>query len=226
MQTIDVKDFSAAMNGLAEVVDHKPVSQKGLEMWFDTLKEFPTPQVLGLIRAWPKSHTKFPAPADIWKALNEYRTKRLEQTAAADKLAFAQGERHMGATEHGKRKLAEIYAILRRPKRTPVEHWESVLADATMTPFVHKFAREALDKIRPPRAPTPEREPGQDDEELAFRDVDPGPPPAPPVPRETPSATFADLPEDALEAEFRAEGINARPANPRRQKPLDSRNSR
>ena len=107
----------------------------------------------------------------------------------------------------------------RTDAQTILQRWREILADPRAVMIARSMAREAIAVLegrndnRPHTAALKAEQP-----DIA--------PPAPADPRPEPPPFFEDMPEDALEAEFRAEGINARPADPRRQKPLDSRNSR
>lgn len=160
MDKLSAPQFVAALNALAEVFDRKAISAKALEVWFETLKEFDTNRVLGLLNSWAKSHGKFPAPAELWKVLNEEASERRERTALAEKKSFAAGERQLGATEHGRRKMAEIRAILASPKPTPLQHWTMVRQDPGAPAIAQRFADRFFERFA-----VPEREPGQDDEE-------------------------------------------------------------
>ena len=108
----------------------------------------------------------------------------------------------------------------RTDAQTILQRWREILADPRAASIARSMAREAIATLEARNDNRPHTD--------ALKAEQPRiEPPAPADPRpEPPPATFDDLPEDALEAEFRAEGINARPADPRRQKPLDSRNSR
>lgn len=86
MQSLDLPQFVKELNALAEVFDKKPVTGRASEVWFDTLKEFPVERVLGLLIAWPKTHNKFPAPAEIWKACSEVVAVDREKKARAEAM--------------------------------------------------------------------------------------------------------------------------------------------
>lgn len=59
------------LNALAELFDKKPLTKSAMQIWVDTLRDFRTERVLDILNSWPKSHSRFPAPADVWKQVNE-----------------------------------------------------------------------------------------------------------------------------------------------------------
>lgn len=168
MQKYDAQTLAQNLNALAEVFEKKPVTAKALEVWFDTLREFPTERVMGLLINWPKSHPKFPTPAEVWKACNECSIAEREEKAAIERRANT-GPVEWPKTEHAQRCLAMMRDILKKPKRTPIQHWEWVLS-APKGSIGHRYAVEALADLRG-RAGllAPSREPGQDDEERHER---------------------------------------------------------
>lgn len=86
MRPIDSKPLGDALTALAEVYGVRPPSAPAVGVWADALRDFPIERVLGLLRSWPKMHTKMPAPRDVWSILNEERTDDIEKRAAAEKL--------------------------------------------------------------------------------------------------------------------------------------------
>lgn len=165
MQKHDLENLASALNGLAEVFDKKPVTQKAVEIWFDTLREFAAERVIGLLLAWPKTHGKMPLPAELWKILNEYGIEERAKTHAAEKAQRVREYASMGATPHGKAALKLIYAILAKPKRTPTEHWEWVLSLPDAPDISKEYARVGLAKLKRREQAKPARIPGADDEQ-------------------------------------------------------------
>ncbi len=161
MQKLDLPALAGLLNALAETFDKKAVGAKALEVWFDTLREFAWERVVGLLQSWPKTHAKFPVPAEVWKILNDFSTQEREAKARSEKAEFARGFEYLGKTERGAQYIAEIAEILKRPKRTPIEHWRNVLATPGLPPISYEFANAALAKIDHRR----ERQPGEDFEE-------------------------------------------------------------
>lgn len=163
MQKFDVQILAQNLHALTEVYEKKPVSAKALEVWFDTLKEFPTERIMGLLIHWPKQHTKFPTPAEVWRSCNE---TVIDEREAKAELERAENLRQpFIRSERGAEFLAQMKAILSRPKRRPVEHWRWVLENAPRDSIGEQYARQALAKLDPQSLR--EREPRQDDEELA-----------------------------------------------------------
>lgn len=161
MQPIDLKILSERLSELTEVFQAKTVSEKGLSVWFNVLREFPTEKVCGVLIGWPKSHSKMPAPNDVWKVVNEIMIGERERKAEQDRRAAEFSPEVAGV--QAKQFLKEIREKLNRPMLTPREHWERVLRTATPGSIGHYYASQALLKMG---AVTVEREPGQDDEEL------------------------------------------------------------
>jgi hypothetical protein len=164
MQKFDIQPMAVQLNLLAEVYEKKPVTVRALEVWFDTLKEFPAEQVLGILIGWPKTHHKFPVPAEVWKACNEKSIDRREDEALQMKMDRAP------VTQTGKLIVGRIREIMALPRRSPREHWEHVLSTHSNESIGHRFAREALrlDVV------VDEREPGCDDEPILATRYMPG----------------------------------------------------
>jgi hypothetical protein len=142
MQKIDATVLAQNLNALAEVYEKKHVTSKALEVWFDTLKGFPTERVMGYLIHWPKSHGKFPTPAEVWKLCNESSIEEREERAKQERVSNAAP--WMGSTAEGRRVSALAREIFRRPKRTAKEHWQHVLATAPKGSIGHQYASEAL----------------------------------------------------------------------------------
>lgn len=146
MEKISIPQFAGILNGVAEVFGAKQVTPKGLELWFETLREFSENEVFAALNSWPKTHTKFPVPADVWKALNENASRRREDVAEAEKKMFAEGLNRAMATPAGARSMALIRQILSRPKPSPREHWRRVMETEGLPPIAYKFASDFLNK--------------------------------------------------------------------------------
>lgn len=85
MRPIDSKPLGESLCALAEVFGARPLSAAAVTVWADTLRDFPIERVQGLLRSWPKMHTKMPSPRDVWAILNDERTDDIERRAAAEK---------------------------------------------------------------------------------------------------------------------------------------------
>lgn len=163
MQKFDAPQLAERLNALAEVFDKKPVSAKALEVWFDTLREFSSEVVMGLLGSWAKTHGKFPAPQEVWKALNDFSIEDRERKAKSEKAAREREIERMPRTPEGERILRLIQDGLKRPKPSPLNHWLQTAATPGLPWITSQLAKEALKKLQPLGV---EREPGQDDEEL------------------------------------------------------------
>jgi hypothetical protein len=142
MQKIDIPVLGQNLNALAEVYEKKHVTSKALEVWFDTLKAFPTERIMGLLIGWPKTHGKFPTPAEVWKSCNEASIEEREERAQRERSVNAAP--WTGSTPEGRRLSALAREIFGRPKRTAKEHWQHVLATAPEGSIGHQYASEAL----------------------------------------------------------------------------------
>lgn len=160
MQALDVPVMAAQLNALAEVFDKKPVSEKASMVWFDTLKDFKTEKVCSILIAWPKTHTKFPSPADVFKVCNEAASSEMEAKAQRDNRQEVTWEKSPRAMEF----MAKMKATLKKPKPDPIEHWKHTYATQPKGSIGYRYAEEALKKKN---AFVVDREPGSDDEELA-----------------------------------------------------------
>ena len=139
---------------LADVFERKPVTDKALRVWFDTLREFPIDRVAGLLIGWPKTHNKFPTPADLWKVCNELGIDERERKAAIENR-----EPEWEPSKRGEVFLQKMREILNRPTRTPRQHWEHVLKTQPAGSVGYEYAKQIL---------KPDREPGSDDEPQAV----------------------------------------------------------
>lgn len=111
------------VNALREVFDRTKLSQAAAQVWWDTLKDMPDESVFDAMDGWEKTHSKTPAPADIWQQANSLRTTRLEEKARAERAvnagrAIPDG---YGPTPEGKAFFRVIKAWLKGPRR-PIHH--------------------------------------------------------------------------------------------------------
>lgn len=165
MNRTDIPTMAKQLNVLADVFDKRHVSENAAVAWFDTLKEFPVERVTGVLISWPRSHVKFPVPAEVWRSCNDMGVADRERQARADALVNKQ-EFHpgVGGRQAGEF-LKQMKTILKQPKWSPRQHWEKVLETAPNGSIGKRYAAEALMKLGAGSAKA--REPGQDDEELA-----------------------------------------------------------
>jgi hypothetical protein len=159
MQKYDAQLLAQNLNALCDVYDKKPVSLKALEVWYDTLKEFPTQHVMDAVIGWPKWNNKFPTPAEVFKQVNERSVRDREATARTEKQEFHPGVGGAKAAEF----LEKMRKILKRPAFTAQQHWERVLATAPKGSIGYQYAEEVLNRKK-----KYEREPGEDDQAVNF----------------------------------------------------------
>lgn len=159
MQNIDLPQLTKELNALAEVFERRVLTEAAARVWFDTLRDFPTEQVLSVIIAWPKTHTKFPAPADVWKVMNELVIERRERIAERERKepAFYPGVGGAKAEEF----IRKMRATLGMPKWGPLEHWQRVFETQPKGSIGYRYAEEVLRS----KGRIFDREPGQDDDE-------------------------------------------------------------
>lgn len=147
MQSIDLPQLVKELNGIAEVFDKKPVTEKASKVWFDSLREFPTERVLGLLIGWPKTHGKFPTPSEVWKACNDLSIVERENKARLEARLDVAWER----SEKGAEFLEQMKRTLKKPKRDPVEHWKHVMETTEPGTIGYEYARAALKRAKPER---------------------------------------------------------------------------
>lgn len=158
----DIPTLAKQLNALAEVFDKKPVTPGALEVWFDTLRDFPCEQVMALLIGWPKSHSKMPVPAEVWKAMNEWSIEQRERKSALERQvpAFHPGVGGRQAEAF----IEQMRRTLNKPAFSPLEHWKRVHERQPEGSVGKQYAEEVLRK----RGVLEEREPGQDDEQKAV----------------------------------------------------------
>lgn len=156
MQKFDAELLAKNLNALAEVFDKKPVTAGALQAWFDVLREFPTERVMGVLLGWPKTHGKFPTPAEVWKSCNELSIEEREHKARLEKQIEPEWQR----SANGARLLRGMKRMLNRPTRIPQEHWNHLLQTKKPGDIGYEYARKAL-KVE-------DRQPGEDDEPQAV----------------------------------------------------------
>lgn len=150
MKTYDTTQLAQFLNGLAEAYDRKPLTPKAIEIWFETLKEFSTDRVMGILHGWTKRNTKFPAPAEVWKVVNEITIDEREKQAASERQD-ARAPVRFQKSEAGKRALAEIKSLM-GPKPTPRETWHRCMSLNAPGSFEYEMAVAALAKLNHKRA--------------------------------------------------------------------------
>jgi len=128
MTPLDTPLLSENLINLADAIGGKAPTQAGMKVWIQTLREFPINEIVDVLTNWAKRATKMPAPADVWKSLNDARAERMESDAATRKREY---EHEAKQTMHRNpviaQKLSALLAEMRgRPKNDPKE-WASNL---------------------------------------------------------------------------------------------------
>lgn len=83
MLPTDLPAFTERVNALLEALDRRPLSERAMYVWFEALAEFPTRDVFAELDEAPRRLTRA-TPNELWKALNDRRTARLEAEAKAN----------------------------------------------------------------------------------------------------------------------------------------------
>lgn len=162
MEKSSLPDLARRLNDLAEIMDKKPLGEKAILGWFETLREFETGIVFGSLKGWQKTHARFPTPAEVWKACNEFSSELMEKQQVTDKIALARSYAQIKPTDEGRLKLSRILGVLAVPKPTPLQHWEKVLRTPDLPQISYDYAHAFIAKQAKPKV---DRQPGQDDEE-------------------------------------------------------------
>ena len=168
MLRTDIGIFGTQLNAIAEVLGKPAVSVKAMEIWFDTLKEFPTEHVMDVLNNWLKRQGRFPTPAQVWDAVNENCIRERERRAAIERAQnFAPVRATEETTQYGHEYRARIRAILSSRKKPFVQHWLDIKANPNSSFSQRMFAEEALRNLGHREQSPVERVPGEDDEQLA-----------------------------------------------------------
>lgn len=117
MQKLDLPTLVNQLNLLAEVYEKKPVSEKAALVWFDTMREFPIHAVMDFLVNWPKSHSKFPVPSDVWRVVNERMIDQRETNAKAMKAQEKREVEQWVKTKQGALAIEAMRKTLGLPSR-------------------------------------------------------------------------------------------------------------
>lgn len=169
MQAFDGKILGERLSELSEVFQAKPVSEKGLSVWFNVLREFPTEKVCGVLLGWARSHNKMPSPNEVWKVVNETSIVERERKAAQERAEqpFSQVHPGVGGTQ-AEKFIAKMRETLNQPQWSPLEHWQRVLKTQKKGSIGYEYATKALIMKGVIEDPRKSREPGEDDESKAV----------------------------------------------------------
>lgn len=149
MRREDLPTLAERLGQLAEAFERKSPTPGAMLVWLDALKEFPLHEVESMLVDMPKRLTKFPAPADVWKACNERRSERIENAARLHAKEQPIRVAHLQADSFiARREMAKIKAILAKPRPSKRAWIEAVFkrhedADETLSGYALKLAQEA-----------------------------------------------------------------------------------
>ena len=115
---------------LAAVFDKREPNEHAMKVWAHTLKEFAFPEISDSLDRLARTTTKMPAPGDVWKALNEQRTDRIERDSIArSKSEREEIKRTFARSDEVSRKLKALVGRLQtRTKRDPMD-WAFEILD-------------------------------------------------------------------------------------------------
>jgi hypothetical protein len=166
VQAHDSKILQERLSELSEVFQAKAVSDKGLSVWFNVLREFPTEKVCDILNGWPRSHSKMPTPNEVWKSVNEVCIVLREKKAEFERKAEPFNPGVGGA--RAKEFLEQMRETLNKPDWTPLEHWKKAYKTQKPGSIGYEYAKAVLTKKGILEGPPAERVPGEDDEQKAV----------------------------------------------------------
>lgn len=155
MQPHDIKPFNEAIRATFDAIGARAPGDEGLKSWFRALKAFPCEDVVDSLDSWVMSNRRAPTPNDIVEACQERGIRRREKQSENWRVEEHNGPYTMGATETGRRALAEIkrmVAHMQRPKHGKQVGWAHKIidrylaGDTNLAPIAFDFACEALNK--------------------------------------------------------------------------------
>ena len=126
MQRIDLPQFEALMQEVAEVYDHRPYGEGALKHWVQSLSEFPFEKVRHRLLLWRDSKPKLPTISDIVTSLRTALSDDLERRAARDKQVLSVFPTPV--TRIGTAAVGAIRQMLNNP-RPPGAWWAYELRD-------------------------------------------------------------------------------------------------
>jgi hypothetical protein len=149
MRTEDVRRLGMRLGQLAEAFDRKGPSENAMLVWLDTLKEFSLFEVESMLVDMPKRLTKFPSPADVWKACNERRSDRIENEARAHRLdEVPRVTSFVPNSALGRREMMKIRTILAKPRPSKRDWIDKIFkrhedGDPSLSAAALKLAQDA-----------------------------------------------------------------------------------
>ena len=169
----DVPALSAQLNALADVYDKRNLTPQAVQVWVDTVKEFPAFRVISLLIEWPKVNAKMPTPGDVWKKLNDRAIDDREAQQQTERAMYENGAQAFVNNLQGRAITSRLLQGINTAKKDGKAWARRILVAYADKPesvnwLQLEYAREAMGlDVRTGMAKGYEREPGQDDEELA-----------------------------------------------------------
>lgn len=158
MRQIDLDQFQKLMTEVFECYSVRPPSAAALSHWIDALDAHPFSTVERVLRNWLHTQKKSPVIADIVKPCADMLSDSVESRAAADARAFVfKPEEWRGPTPFAEQCIAQMWAMLKEPKRPSKEWARKIMEDPNSSENQRSFAAPVYEKIR-------QRVPGEDDE--------------------------------------------------------------
>ena len=154
MRREDLPVLTERLGQLAEAFDRRAPTAGAMLVWLDVLKEFQLPEVESMLVDMPKRLTKFPAPADVWKACNERRSDRIENEARIHRLEQTPSvTSFVPNSAAGRRELAKTKVILSH-SRPSKQAWIDQIqqrhedGDEKLSGYAVNVSNEALARVR------------------------------------------------------------------------------
>lgn len=152
MNPTGIAIFAERLNALGEVYDKKPITKGALQVWVDTLREFPTERVLDVLNSWPRKRNKFPTPSEVWTMANEASIEEREKTAAHHRVQNRSEDLPAARSENARQYIERMRKLVANPKPLTrvrfVQHWREMLESEHSTHLQKMFAKEALQELR------------------------------------------------------------------------------
>ena len=130
MRAEDIPRLHAILKTLAEAHDHKPVSEAGLEQWFEALQPFPIHKIEAHSKHWINTHSKFPAISDFFVPLNEAAVDEREASWTATKAREKNEAEQFQRTAQGSKALGMLKTAFTQRQKPHPKHWAEDILDA------------------------------------------------------------------------------------------------
>lgn len=131
MQATDAKVFGEHVGTMFEALNGRPLTERALTAWFTQLMEFPTRDVLAEVDDAVRRVNKPPSCSDLWRALNERRTQRIEDDEKSRKASERRevDDLFRGRSEFGLQQLGALRRMLAGIGARPGTDWAHTIMD-------------------------------------------------------------------------------------------------